>query len=114
MARRPRPADDRLFEPYDRFVQIFILGQPAEVPENNTLLRCFQYLCPEGVACGRFCWNHECGNSKFYYRLPGESVENKARACRFRVVEGMQITVLSAELKYALREFLRTDSTVRT
>jgi hypothetical protein len=95
-----------VFQDFERLVPIRILGREASVPADNPLLRGFQYLCPERVAHGRFCWNHECGNSKFYYRLPGEPHERKARACRFEPVEGMEITRLSPELKHVLREFL--------
>jgi hypothetical protein len=92
--------------PHERLVRITILGRPADVPDSNALLRCFQYLAPDTVPYGRFCWNHECGNSKFWYRLPNDPQERKARACRFRVVEGMEITHMSAELKWALRAYL--------
>ena len=93
--------------PYERLIPIRILGRPAEVPENHTLVRCFQYLCPDTVPYGKFCWNNECGNSKFYYRRPDDQREFKGRACCFtKLVEGLEITVLSAELKYVLREFL--------
>ncbi len=105
--RGPAPGRVPPLEPYQRLVPISILGKPAEVPENNRLLRCFAYLCPDGVAGGRFCWKHECASSKFYYRLQGEEEERKARACRFIVVPGMEITVLSAELKFALKKFLQ-------
>jgi hypothetical protein len=100
-------ADPSLFKPFSRLVRIHVLGRTVEIPENNTLLRGFQFLCPTTVPYGKFCWNNECGNSKFYYRLPGDPVERKARACWFIPVEGMEITVLSAELKYVLREVLK-------
>ncbi len=100
-------ADPSLFKPFDRMVTITVLGRPLEVPEKNVLLRCFQFLAPDTVPYGKFCWNNECGNSKFYYRLPGDELERKARACWFEVVEGMEITVLSAELKYVLRSVLK-------
>jgi hypothetical protein len=87
-------------------VTVSILGRQARVPSGEPLLRGFQQLCPGGVSRGRFCWNHECGSSKFYFRLPGEATEQKARACRYQPVEGMKITQLSAELKHALRSFL--------
>jgi hypothetical protein len=48
-----------LFRPYDRLVKISILGREFEVPDNP-LLRCFQYLAPETVSYGRFCWNEDC------------------------------------------------------
>ncbi len=100
-------ADPSLFRPFDRLIKITVLGRTVEVPEKNALLRCFQYLAPDTVPYGKFCWNNECGNSKFYYRLPGEDLERKARACWFEPVEGMEITVLSAELKYVLRSVLK-------
>lgn len=103
-------ADTDLFLPYDRLVRIRVLGRTIEVPENNVLLRCFQFVAPTTVPYGKFCWNNECGNSKFYYRLPGDPAEHKARACWFKVVEGMEITVLSAELKFVLREILKAPA----
>lgn len=92
---------------FDKLIKIKILGREALVPENNTLLRCFQYLSPDTVPYGKFCWNNECGNSKFYYRYPGDEQERKGRACCFtKITDGMEITVLSVELKYVLRGFL--------
>ncbi len=49
-------APTTLFRPFTRLVKITILGKNFEVPENNPLLRCFQYLAPEAVSYGRFCW----------------------------------------------------------
>lgn len=39
-----------LFQPFSRLVKITIMGREFEVPENNHLLRCFQYLAPEQVS----------------------------------------------------------------
>src|ERR1700687_5383218 len=33
-----------IFRPYERLVQIKVLGKTFEVPEKNTILRCFQYI----------------------------------------------------------------------
>ena len=52
-------APSTLFRPSPRLVKIEILGREFEVPENNPLLRCFQYLATEAVAYGRFCWNED-------------------------------------------------------
>ena len=60
------------YEPFDRTIRIKVLGRPVELPDNNTLLRGFSYLYPSQVACGKFCWNAECNNSKFFFRLPGD------------------------------------------
>jgi hypothetical protein len=64
-----------ILEPWNKTIRITILGQPVDVPDNNLLLRCLQHLLPETVPYGRFCWNDECGNSEFRYRLPGDSEE---------------------------------------
>ncbi len=44
--------DDALLEPYDKLVQIQILGRRFQVPENNLLLRQMQYLS-EDIGMGR-------------------------------------------------------------
>ena len=85
---------------------ITVLGRSVRVPSGVPLLDALKALAPERAATGRFCRNHECGNSRFWYRLPGDQAERKARACRFEVVPGMEITVLSAELKFVLRDVL--------
>jgi len=51
---------DQVFRPYERLVKIKILGKMFEVPEKNTILRCFQYISPETIPYGRFCWNQDC------------------------------------------------------
>lgn len=96
--------------PYSRMITIELLGRAVEIPENNTLLRCFQYLCPETIPYGRFCWNNECGSSRFDYLLPGDSESHRARACVFiDIVEGMRIMEVSGELRYGLRSFLKAN-----
>ena len=51
-----------IYEPYERLVKLSVLEKGLEVPENNTLLRCYQFLDPEAAAMGNFCWNGECHN----------------------------------------------------
>ena len=97
------PIDLSVFRPFRRLVRITVLGVPLDVPEDNSLLRCFQYVCPPEVSTGRFCWNGDCGNSAFTYKLPGDPRVHHARACRLLVREGMEITELSPELAWVLR-----------
>lgn len=97
---------DGPFQPYRRLVEITVLGRAVRVPEKNTVLRCLQFLAPEAVAHGRFCWNNECGTCRFWARLPGRDEEERARGCRFEVVEGMRLTALSPELRRVLASFL--------
>lgn len=104
--RKPRERASTPIAPYERLLEIRVLGRRLALPENNTLLRGFSWLDPERIACGKFCWNGECNNSKLFFRLPGETVERKARACRYPVREGMEITMITPELKWALRHLL--------
>ena len=49
-----------IFRPFEKLVKITVKGREYEVPDSNTLLRAFQYLAPDTVPYGRFCWNEEC------------------------------------------------------
>jgi hypothetical protein len=53
-----------LFCPFSRLARIVLLDHEFEVLENNTLLRGLQYLAPEPVSYGRFCWNEDCQYSR--------------------------------------------------
>jgi hypothetical protein len=90
-----------LFEPYDRLVTIEILGRSVEVPENNRLLRCFQFLSMRSISYGNFCWNGDCTNCQFWYHEEGEHErdDKTALSCRFKVREAMVITRLNEHVK---------------
>jgi hypothetical protein len=89
--------DDDLLDPYEKLIGIEILGQRVEVPENNRLLRCFQYLSLQTISYGDFCWNGECTNCQVWYHQPGQSEtdDKPALSCRLQVLEDMVITRLS-------------------
>ena len=93
--------DNDLLDPYERLVEIEVLGKRVEVPEKNRLLRCFQYLSLNTISYGDFCWNGECTNCQVWYDAPGESRDNSkpALACRQEVIEGMKITSMSPFIK---------------
>ena len=78
-----------VFQPFDRLVEIEICGEIREVPENNTLLRCFQYLAVESISYGDFCWNGECLNCQVW--LQNGEKEKAVIACRTNVQENMKI-----------------------
>jgi NADH dehydrogenase/NADH:ubiquinone oxidoreductase subunit G len=82
-----------IFEPYDRLVEIEILGEKRMVPENNSLLRCFQFLAMESISLGDFCWNGECLNCRVWVAADGK--ERAVIACRTMVEDGMRIVRLS-------------------
>lgn len=82
-----------IFEPYDKLIEIEILGESRMVPENNSLLRCFQFLAMENISYGEFCWNGECLNCQVWVEQ-GEK-EKAYMACRTMVTEGMKIVRLA-------------------
>lgn len=85
-----------IFEPFEKLVKIDIEGKTFEVPENNTLLRGFQYLSIETVSYGDFCWNGECLNCQVWLRNGDK--EKAVLACRTNAAEGMEIVRMSAEI----------------
>jgi len=103
-----------LFRPFDKLVTIIIGDKEFQVPEGNMLLRAFQYLSPEEVSCGRFCWNEECQYCRVNFDL-GPTTQNRvAISCKLMVQEGMRITQVAQEIKYCLRELglkIKTENT---
>jgi hypothetical protein len=89
------PLDDILM-PYEKLIEIVILGERYLVPENNSLLRCFQFLAIENISYGDFCWNGECLNCQVWLRI-GEK-EKAVIACRTTVMPEMNIVRLSPEI----------------
>ena len=96
-----------LFRPFEKLVKIEILGTTYEVPENNMLLRCLQYLAPENIAYGRFCWNEDCQYCRVTYDLGEGTPARKAISCKLMVEEGMRITDVALEIRYCLRDVLK-------
>ena len=84
-----------LFEVFDDLVEIEVCRSKAMVPENNKLLRCFQYIKMDRVSIGDYCWNGECTNCQIWYRADDGEIKS-ALACRLYVRPGMIITGLSA------------------
>jgi hypothetical protein len=104
-------APSSLFRPHDRLVRITILDKDFDVPDNNPLLRCFQYLAPEDVSYGRFCWNEDCQYCRVMYDLGEGSPMRAAISCKLMVQDGMRIREVSTEIRYCLRSLnLRSDA----
>jgi hypothetical protein len=98
--------DLSIYEPFSRLVRIDIEGKTFDVPENNILLRCFQYIMNEDVVPGRFCWNNDCGNCEVSCHAPEASTPRRARGCQTVVKEGMSLSELTPELRFWIREKL--------
>lgn len=100
----PMSSPGPLFRPFDRLVKITLAGKEVSVPAGNMLLRAMQYLSPEDVSYGRFCWNEECQYCRVSFDL-GPGTQNRvALSCKLMVEEGMRVTEMAQEIRYCLRK----------
>jgi hypothetical protein len=97
------PLMDDVFRPYEKLVEVTILGKTFLVPERNSLLRAFQFISPETIPYGRFCWNQECQYCKVSCQLSDDDRARPILSCKFIVSEGMNIPWLAPELVGCLR-----------
>lgn len=86
-----------LFEPFEKLIEVEICGEQREVPENNPILRCFQFLALETISYGDFCWNGDCANCQIWLEVEGN--EKPVLACRTKIAEKMKIVRLNEEIK---------------
>ncbi len=89
--------EPEIFASYERLVEIEICGARHMVPENNTLLRCFQYISMDSISYGDFCWNGDCINCQVWLENGGK--EKSVLACRTKVAEGMKIVRMADEIE---------------
>jgi len=92
-----------IFRPFEKLVRITLKGREYEVPDSNTLLRAFQYLAPDTVPYGRFCWNEECQYCRVSYDTDEGTAARVGLSCKIMVQPGMRVLELAAELRYCLR-----------
>ncbi len=86
-----------MFEPYDRLIEITLLGEKKLVPENNSILRCLQYLDVEKISDAELCWNGECIDCQVWIRSGDK--EKALISCRTNVTEGMEIVRVAEALQ---------------
>jgi hypothetical protein len=92
-----------VFRPYEKLVEITILGKTFLVPERNSLLRAFQFISPDTIPYGRFCWNQDCQYCRVDCQLSDDDQARPILSCKFLVSEGMSISNLAPELIGCLR-----------
>ncbi len=98
-----------LFRDYERLIEISVCGKKFQVPEKNSILRCFQFISPETIPYGRFCWNQECQYCRVICQSPGEEKPGPLLSCKFIVAAGMEISDLAPELKYCMSAKLKAE-----
>ena len=89
--------NSEMFHPYEKLVEIEVLGERRLVPENNSLLRAFQFLSMESISYGDFCWNGNCVNCQVWLRNGRK--EKMVMACRTNVEEGMSVVRIADAIK---------------
>ncbi len=86
-----------IFVPFERLVEIEIDGVGFSVPENNSLLRCFQYISLETISLGEFCWNGDCLNCQVWVEKGDK--EKALMSCRAIVEDGMKVLRMADEIR---------------
>lgn len=100
----PVENDGNLYEPYSRLVKLKILEREFGVPENNSLLRCYQFVSPDTVPMGNFCWNGHCRNCQVTLRRGGRV--RVCLSCRTTVRDEDSLEHISSDVKHVLRGVL--------
>ena len=103
-------SDSTIYRPFSRLVRVRIRDRWFEVPENNILLRCFQYVAP-GVPYGPFCWNGDCENDRIRYRDKEGGAWKSGLACQVLVKDGMELDEISPDLARVLAPAFEAAST---
>jgi hypothetical protein len=92
-----------LYRPYEKVIEITVRGKKFQIPENQILLRAFQFLCPDTIPYGRYCWNEECQYCRVVIKKPGAEKATQALSCKLVAEEGLEVHELADELRWGLR-----------
>ena len=90
--------EPEIFEPFEKLIEITVCGELRRVPENNTILRCLQFLDMDAVSDSELCWNGDCMDCQVLVKN-GEN-ERAVMACRTNAEEGMEIVRLSERIRF--------------
>jgi len=99
-----------LYRPYKKLIEITVRGKKFQIPENQLLLRAFQYLCPDTIPYGRYCWNEECQYCRVAVKRPGAEKATQALSCKLMAEEGLEVHELADELTWNLRRLFQPAS----
>ena len=88
-----------MFVPYERLIEIDLCGRAVMVPENNSVLRCLQFLAMEKISHADLCWNGDCDNCRVTL-LKKDKLQSTI-ACRTLATAGMKIVGMSTEIDIA-------------
>ena len=86
-----------IFEPYEKLIDLTVCGEPRQVPENNSILRCLQFLHMEPVSDSELCWNGDCLECQVW--IKNGDKEKAVIACRTNAEPGMEIVRISENIQ---------------
>lgn len=86
-----------IFEPFEKLIVVTVCGEPRQVPANNTILRCLQFLHMESVSDSELCWNGDCLDCQVWIKSGNR--EKAVIACRTRAEPGMEIVRISGKIE---------------
>ncbi len=89
-------ADSDTFEFFEKLIEIEILCEKCKVPEDNTLLRCFQYLSVKTISYGDFAGTAIAPIAGFGWKTP--SKDKPVLSCRTKIQDKMKIVRMSREI----------------
>ena len=87
-----------IFDQHDSLITINILGRDREVPANDSILRCLQFLDTESVSESELCWNGECLDCQVSIKQGDK--EKAVISCRTNAEPGMRITRISEKIRF--------------
>lgn len=87
-----------IFQPYEKLIEIELCGKLVKVPENNSILRCLQFLSMESVSDSELCWNGDCLDCQVWVKNGDK--ERAVISCRTNAEEGMEIVRISEKIRF--------------
>ena len=89
--------NEGIFNRFEKLIEITVCGVQFNVPENNNLLRGFQYARANALMRGNYCWNGDCVNCLVW--IDNKDGSSKSLACRTEATHGLVISALSDDLR---------------
>ena len=90
--------EPEIFDEHDRLITINIMGRDREVPANDSILRCLQFLDMESVSESELCWNGDCLDCQVWIKQVDKEIP--VISCRTTAEPGMHITRISEKIRF--------------
>ena len=91
--------DWRLYAPFRRLARVAIGGLVYHLPENNPLLRGFQFLQPTALVYCNFCWNAICHTCRVTIESGAPDGPGEYLACQLLPCDGLRVAAPPAGVR---------------